>query len=337
MSLEEEIITRASEALKDSFNVQMSYIKEFNNAPSQIQIKFLFDNKEITKKYDVEIYKKPHSSLIGQLALKQRQTSDKIVFITEYVPPKFADKLRELDIAFFDANGNAYFNDSEFYIFVNSHGRNTEIKKPNTNLIFQPSGLQLLFVLLSLPDSENKTYRELAEMSGISLGSVSDVMNALKIDDYLVRKKDSRILFRKDELLKRWVQGFAETLRHKLLERQYESENIDWWKETDLTEIKGCWSGEIAADMMTGYLNPTKPLIYAKSLFFPVRRLAKEYKLRKADKGNIKIRQKFWNFNQSDIIAPPLLVYADLLATAESRNIEAAQIIYDEHLARLIE
>jgi hypothetical protein len=29
--------------------------------------------------------------------------------VTDFVPPTFADKLRELDISFFDANGNAFF------------------------------------------------------------------------------------------------------------------------------------------------------------------------------------------------------------------------------------
>lgn len=335
MILEEEIITKASEALKESFNVQMSYSKELNNnAPSQIQIKFLLDNKEIDKKYNVEVYKRPHSSVIGQLVLKQRQTSDKVVFITEYIPPKFADKLRELDIAFFDANGNAYFNDSEFYIFINSHGRNKELQKPNTSLIFQPSGLQLLFVLLSVPNSENKTYRELAEMSGISLGSVSEIMNLLEAEYYLVKEKEKRIFFQKEKLVKRWVQGFAETLYNKLSEIQFESDDDDWWKEADLTTTRACWSGEIAAEMLTNYLNPTKGLIYTKGSYLS---LVNKFNLRKAREGNIKVRRKFWNFDEEDIIAPPLLVYADLLATAESRNIEAAEIIYDKYLAGLVE
>ena len=33
-------------------------------------------------------------------------------------------------------------------------------------------------------------------------------------------------------------------------------------------------------------------------------------------------------------IAPPLLVYADLMATGDDRNIETAGIIYDKYLVR---
>ncbi|MBC3833208.1 hypothetical protein H8K33_16990 [Undibacterium amnicola] len=35
-------------------------------------------------------------------------------------------------------------------------------------------------------------------------------------------------------------------------------------------------------------------------------------------------------------MVPPLLVYADLMATGDARCIETAKMIYDEHVARLL-
>lgn len=335
LNSKEEILQKAIEALKESFDIKASTKKEIGQEMAyEIQMSFLLDGREIVKNYHLEI-DKPHSTIIGQLALKQKQLSNKIILVTDFVPPTAADKLRELNISFFDANGNAFFNEPEFYIFISSRGKTLNVSSPKPSLIFQPSGLQLLFVLLSIPNSENKPYRELAEMSGVSLGTVSEVMNALVAELYLVKQAEKRSLFRKDVLIKRWVQSFAEMLRPKLLEWRFESEDVDWWEEADLAKIKACWSGEVAAGIMTDYLNPTKTLIYVKGLSFSL--LVKKYKLRRVIEGNIKIRRKFWNFNKDDIIAPPLLVYADLLATAESRNLEAAQIIYDEHLAGLVE
>lgn len=334
LNLKDEISQKALEALRESFDIKASTKKEVGQERGyEIQMNFLLDGREVVKNYHLEI-DKPRSTTIGQLALKQKQLSNKIILVTDFVPPTVADNLRELDISFFDANGNAFFNEPDFYIFISSRGKTLNVSSPKPSLIFQPSGLQLLFVLLSVPNAENKTYRELAEMSGVSLGTVSEVMNALAAELYLVKQAEKRSLFRKDFLLKRWVQSFAETLRPKLSERQFESENVDW-EDAFLAKTKACWSGEVAADMMTDYLNPTKVLIYVKDVFLPL--IVNKYKLRKVIKGNVKIRRKFWNFNESDIIAPPLLVYADLLATAESRNLEAAQIIYDEHLARLVE
>ncbi|MCK5356795.1 MAG: hypothetical protein KAJ48_00235, partial [Elusimicrobiales bacterium] len=44
----------------------------------------------------------------------------------------------------------------------------------------------------------------------------------------------------------------------------------------------------------------------------------------------------FWNFNfdnEEKQIVPPLLVYADLMATKDPRNHEVAKIIYEQYIA----
>lgn len=333
---EERIIAKAYESLRENFDVQMSYSKEFGSATDyQLEITFWINGREIKKKFSVEIKRRVLSATIGQLLIKKNKLEN-LLLIADDLSPGVANKLRELNIPFIDGNGNVFFNEAEFYIFINTYRQETKIQRSSSSLIFQTSGLQLLFVLLSVPNSENKTYRELSEMSKISLGWVSEIMNALQSEYYLVKDSEKRTLFRKDELLKRWVQGFAETLCNKLLEMEFETEDPNFWKNTDLTSTKACWGGEVAADMMTGYLNPSEILIYRRGSAF-LSSLVREKKLRRVKEGNIKIRRKFWNFNETDIIAPPLLVYADLLATAKSRNIEAAQIIYDEHLAGLVE
>ncbi len=63
-------------------------------------------------------------------------------------------------------------------------------------------------------------------------------------------------------------------------------------------------------------------------------------RLKKDPNGNIELLATFWNFEyqwQFKKLVPPLLIYADLMATANDRNIETAKIIYDEFLAQLIE
>ena len=52
--------------------------------------------------------------------------------------------------------------------------------------------------------------------------------------------------------------------------------------------------------------------------------------------GEIEILDAFWvadELHQADDIAPPLVVYADLMATADPRNIETANLIRDKYLA----
>jgi hypothetical protein len=52
--------------------------------------------------------------------------------------------------------------------------------------------------------------------------------------------------------------------------------------------------------------------------------------------GNVEILEKFWKFDEEgDIpdVVPPVLAYADLLATHDGRNAEAARMIYEKRIA----
>jgi hypothetical protein len=60
----------------------------------------------------------------------------------------------------------------------------------------------------------------------------------------------------------------------------------------------------------------------------------------RAEKGNVEILDKFWNFNYPEEqrhIVPPLLIYADLIRTADDRNIETAKIIYEREILKIKE
>jgi hypothetical protein len=51
----------------------------------------------------------------------------------------------------------------------------------------------------------------------------------------------------------------------------------------------------------------------------------------------VEIFKAFWNFDytwQYPNLTPPLLIYAELLAAGNDRNIETGKIIYEKYLAR---
>jgi hypothetical protein len=57
--------------------------------------------------------------------------------------------------------------------------------------------------------------------------------------------------------------------------------------------------------------------------------------LRLAADGNTEILQTFWNRElvaPAAMTVPPLLVYADLMATADARNVETAKQLYEQFL-----
>jgi hypothetical protein len=60
-------------------------------------------------------------------------------------------------------------------------------------------------------------------------------------------------------------------------------------------------------------------------------------KIRQDINGNIELRERFWNCENPELdktMVPPLLVYADLMATGDPRNIETAQMIFTDYLQR---
>jgi hypothetical protein len=337
LSTEEGLLENAIKSLSEIFDIKARTSKSFGfDAKDEIELEFNLNGKKIRKSFDLEIQKLPSSVAINQIVLNKYESNRKQLLVSYYVPPIIAEKLRELDISFIDTKGNAFFKDEEFYIFISSQAKVSEIKPPRPNLIFQQSGLKLLFVLLSIPNSENYSYRKLAELCDISLGSVNEIIANLQQEFYLVNQKEKRILVRKDKLLKRWVQGYAETLRPKLKKIYFQTNDTDWQTKIDLNTLNYLWGAEPAASNLTNFLKPSKFTIYTDKFGETARHIIKQG-LRPASNGEIEVLETFWNFEADKINVPPLLVYADLVASADSRNLEVAKIIYDQYLARLVE
>jgi hypothetical protein len=130
------------------------------------------------------------------------------------------------------------------------------------------------------------------------------------------------------------VEAYPEQLRPKLGLGRFKADDPDWWKHVDITGYNACWGGEVAAAKLTRHLKPEKVIIYAPE---PPGKLIIEQKLRKTTGGDIEILKSFWKFDHEFHalgIAPPLLIYADLMVTGDDRNIETAEIIYDKYLAQ---
>ena len=87
---------------------------------------------------------------------------------------------------------------------------------------------------------------------------------------------------------------------------------------------------------MTEYIKPQIITIYAER---PITKFLLKNKLTKDENGDIEILEIFWQFGQKHLynnLVPPLLIYTDLMATGDTRNIETARIIYEKELPRFI-
>ena len=128
----------------------------------------------------------------------------------------------------------------------------------------------------------------------------------------------------------------AERLRPKLNPRRFRAPDPGWWQQARLPD-GARWGGEVAAAKLTDYLKPAAATIYLK----PARardtldRLVQEHRLRADPQGNVEILDAFWALPEEGTpgdLVPPLLVYADLMATLDPRNLEIAKRIREQYI-----
>lgn len=266
---------------------------------------------------------------------RNQKTDENRVLLAPYIPAEQAKKLRAADIPFLDTAGNVYLAETGFFALV------VGCPPPPAGMkIGRPAGPRqlpnpkVLFVLLARPEYLNRPYRDIANAAGVALGTVNGVIANLKRTGYLVDLgKNGKQLLQRPALIEKWAAAYAEQLVPRHVVRRFRAETPDWWKTANLGEHNALWGGDVAADRMTGYLKPGEITVYAKGI--PAT-LLREQRMRADPAGDVAVVETFWNFPPIETEAdrvPPLLVYADLMATDDPRAIETASLIHERYLA----
>ncbi len=278
---------------------------------------------------------------VGMLAhVRTKEVHHPYLLVAGYINERMADRLKQEGIQFIDAAGNAYVNQPPLYIFVKGNRIPDIVRPPQIGRAFKPTGLQVLYAFLCNPALEKEPYRDIAAKATVALGTVGWIMRELKELGYLLDMgKRGLKLTRKDELLQRWVTEYPERLRPKLLFGRFKAiqEQLDQMQKINLNPDNAQWGGEIAAAKFTKYLKPQIITIYTDPRY--LNEFLAENRLRKDAEGDVEILQRFWGAFKEDRpegTVNPVLVYADLLATGNQRNIETAKIIYEQYIIRLI-
>ena len=292
--------------------------------------------------YQVECKRNLRSANLGVTLHQMDRLGQPVMLITDYLAPDLADELKERGIPFLDAAGNAYIKQANLLIWIKGQKPAVKATVTPAGRAFQPTGLQVIFTLLSNPQAINLPYRELAKMAGVAHGTVGWVIPDLQqlgfVGD-LQGKRGTRRLFQHERLLNQWADAYARVLRPRTLIGRYYVADFEGWKTWPIAEYGALWGGEPAAAMLTDYLRPGELTLYAEKM--PSLLAARQKFMKEAEPGHkavVEVRKRFWNFpddpKHSNIV-PPLLVYADLLATGDARCIETAKMIYDAYVTRL--
>jgi len=258
------------------------------------------------------------------------------LLVAPYMGPELAGKCQELGLAFLDAAGNAFLVEEGLFVLVTGQKPDmTRFRVEKPMRAFDRTGLRVVFALLVDPPLLQAPYREIAKAAGVALGTVGWILSDLRDHGFLVEdQQGKRRWIDRERALQAWTTNFPLRLRERLHGRRFAAKDGDWWKAAQPEAFGGCWGGEVAANKLTGELLPK-----TINLYLPEDRSAflAKHRLRADPRGPIEVLDAFWKIPPAqetpEGIAPPLLVYADLLTIGDPRTLEQARIIHDRYLA----
>lgn len=334
---EKEVLQRALESLQKTAKLNIKIQHKVLHDPCGPDATIRITWQDTEWHFAADIKKTLTRAMLGGAIQQLREYPEKGILITTYVTTQMADMLKEMDIPFIDTVGNAYIHEPPLFIFLKGNKPVDKYREKPITRAFQPTGLQLIFALLCNPGLENAPFREIAKTADVALGTVGWVIRDLKqLGNLIDMRKRGRRLIRRKDLLNRWVTAYPDQLRPKKLLGRYMATNTEWWKNAELEGFHAYWGGEIAATILTRYLKPQIVTIYTRE---PLGELLLKNRIKKDLNGDIEILEAFWRFEynwQHRNLVHPILIYADLLATGDARNIETAEIVYEKELARFI-
>ena len=343
---EQAILLRALEALRRTTGIAGNVIERepiiAQGFRADARVEFEVNGQRYG--YIAEIKRVDRFATLVDIKNRCGQYGDQLLLVVPRVTTEIAEKCRELELQFIDTAGNAYLRGPGLYVQVKGQrpieGKEFQLAEQKGKRAGTATNLRVFFTLLCKPELLNAPYRDINRAAGVALGTVGWVFFDLNARGYLTggKGKGDRVLLERQRLVQEWVTNYPIKLRPKLNPRRFRAPTIDWWKKVAITKYGAQWGAEVAAEKLTAHLRPHELTIYLHKEQGQrgLTRLVAEHKLRADPQGDIEILDAFWHFEDERALpetVPPLLAYADLIATLDPRNLEAAKLIHERYLA----
>ncbi|WP_084014194.1 type IV toxin-antitoxin system AbiEi family antitoxin [Mycolicibacter kumamotonensis] len=278
--------------------------------------------------FDVGVLYLPRMSATEALRAAHAVPADvPLLVIGPRIHESSAETFRARGIWYLDEVGNAYLHHPGLVVDV--RGRRGSIATQDRHVTdgptnpFTPKRAQVVLVLLSDPALVDAPFREIADRAGVSVGMAKGTIDTLQAIGFVEKIGAHRRLVRGSELLDLWGSTYAAGLgrSNNLLTARGD---VDKWSLPD--GIDFAISGEQA---VPNYIRHAETLVlYVRSDGDrrPLNDLVLQNRWHRDPKGNIILRELFWRDlpGLSSHTAPPLLIYADLLAAREPRQTQVA-------------
>lgn len=318
--IEEEIINDVVYNLKRLTNLESISFKAANR--QQYNYDLTINGVTFACEVKKQVNKANCNLVVQQLRKLKEKTDKPLMVAASHFSPETFESLRQEGISVVESSGNCNIVASP--LFINISGQKSIQTKEGRGKAFNEAGLKLIFFFLLDDGNINKPYRQINKETGLSLGTIKNVIEELANGQYVITTSKGRFLKNKKELLDIWQTYYNQTLKPKLMVKEMEFVDADCrrdWESIPLPD-GACWGGEGGAYMTDHYLIPEQFDIYTE---VPSVKLMMTKKMRFEENGSIRIYRKFWIGYENEKVAPRILIYADLIGSGNSRCIEAAQ------------
>jgi hypothetical protein len=260
----------------------------------------------------------------------QLETPKHTLVLGPRITEKTAEAFRETKVNYLDRSGNAYIDFGSVLIDVRGR-RSPGLKTPSAGGVrganlFSVKRSQIVFALLAWPELAAAPVRTLAEAAGVSRGQAAETLPLLA--DFGFFDPSERKISRGQLLLQRWAGAYPAGLGARTRFQHFAGDPL----HLDTGGLPAFISGERAVpsmlqggDTLTVYTNESPGSLAVVNRWVTSRQ------------PNIAVGHKFWTApgreeqSNDPRPAPAALIYADLLATGDGRQVEVAEELRETH------
>ena len=199
------------------------------------------------------------------------------------------------------------------------HSSASDGMSPTAVDILSPKSSQLIFALLAWPELLHAPIRKIAEAAGVSVGLVPRTLQHLVREGTIDTRRQWTTRGRR-QIAKAWLASYPSRLRPSL-----DLDFLEGPPSAALQIHNAVASGGMAVPHL---ISPSVSTIYVPEILPD---LIRDNRLRRGPQPNVRILRRFWDDkvaweDNSPRLAPPLLIYADLLASDDPREQEVANV-----------
>ncbi|MCW3092202.1 MAG: hypothetical protein JWP81_3271 [Ferruginibacter sp.] len=306
-----------------------------NKADRLIELKTANQNARFWVEIKSEIREHNVPGLLKQI----NDIGDDWLLICQYIPKPVKQTLKDHGVNYLETAGNCFIQKDGIFFYINDKAV-TAHRQPKEGKLWNQAGLKFLFGILTNPELLNVPYRQIAQETKVALGNIGPFIEELKQEGFLKDGIKSgqhfNFIEHKDALQKKWIELFNIILRPKLKEGRFRF--ADKKMQGDWQNIPAdhfYWGAEPAGAILTGFLEPEVLTVYTK---LPKMELIKELRLVPDKNGQVELMHIFWEDPKPDSdsnknkTVPPLLAYAELITSLDSRNRETAERLKQQYL-----